>query len=391
MVVLHLAAPNHPDWREAAFSSMAARQWNTVQESIRKAVMGSLPLPGDCTPYLASPFFSQEDDEIRRRAHCVGGPNRRHTWDLTVAYVGSSFSGFAWQRDAPLPTVAGCLQTAIEPLLLRKHSLRLACAGRTDAGVSALGQRVSFPAWPEIDADDLAAAIAAAAPQDGALRLVQARRTTDRSYHATFSCRWRRYCYLLPPSPGATRGDVELEATRIDALLRPLAGVPRDFAAFGRGLPRNKPTTTRLWHASARTVQLPVANEGVAPTCPFATRIDLVGDRFIRRQVRTIVATAAAAAGGYSETTPSRVATLSGSETTPLLGTSGPPSQWQQHTAHPAPALGLCFAAAGDTEVEGDEAHIQRLQQDPEVARTWSWDSRAGSLGLGPSCGNRIE
>ena len=60
---------------------------------------------------------------------------------LVVGYDGASFSGFAAQPGQR--TVAGELTRALETFLRRE--VDLTCAGRTDAGVHALGQVVSIP------------------------------------------------------------------------------------------------------------------------------------------------------------------------------------------------------------------------------------------------------
>lgn len=59
---------------------------------------------------------------------------------MTVAYDGRGFHGFARQRDQR--TVAGVLEAALARVL--RAEVSLACAGRTDAGVHAWGQVVSF-------------------------------------------------------------------------------------------------------------------------------------------------------------------------------------------------------------------------------------------------------
>ena len=265
-----------PDSRDEAADFMASRDWPRVEAAIAAAVKGDAALPGD------------EDASIHpcgtHDKHDGRDPSARITWVMNIAYLGSAFSGFAWQASAPLPTVQGCLQDAIQPLLDGKSALRLSVAGRTDAGVSALGQLVSFHSGPDVTEADLARAIAHASPEPGALRLLSARRM-DRGYHATFSTTWRRYAYLLPPPEGWTRTQVAAEASCIDQLLRPLVGTPRDYAALGRLVPEGKKTEMLLRHASARLVALSPAPSG-GDAAAYATRVEIVGDRFLRRQVR---------------------------------------------------------------------------------------------------------
>jgi tRNA pseudouridine38-40 synthase len=61
---------------------------------------------------------------------------------LLVAYDGSAYRGFASQPG--VNTVGGALSGALERYL--RHTVHLTCAGRTDAGVHAWGQVVSFDA-----------------------------------------------------------------------------------------------------------------------------------------------------------------------------------------------------------------------------------------------------
>ena len=97
---------------------------------------------------------------------------------------------------------------------------------------------------------------------------------------------------------------------------------------------------------------------------------DLVGDRFLRRQVRTLVATAVAAASGH----------LDDDSPTSLLKacTSGR----QELTAHPAPAEGLVFVAAG-TDDELDLTWLSDSERDllmgGSLMRIYNWaPERAG-------------
>jgi tRNA pseudouridine38-40 synthase len=61
---------------------------------------------------------------------------------MVVAYDGGGFHGFALQPG--LSTVGGALVGALERYL--RHTVEMTCAGRTDAGVHAWGQVVSFDA-----------------------------------------------------------------------------------------------------------------------------------------------------------------------------------------------------------------------------------------------------
>lgn len=61
---------------------------------------------------------------------------------MTIAYDGSSFHGFA--ANPGVATVAGTLTEVLERVL--RHPVEITCAGRTDKGVHAWGQVISFDA-----------------------------------------------------------------------------------------------------------------------------------------------------------------------------------------------------------------------------------------------------
>jgi len=67
------------------------------------------------------------------------------TYALTLAYEGTDFAGYAKQTDPPQRTIQGALESALVTALhLPDDSLKTVVAGRTDAGVHAAGQVVSF-------------------------------------------------------------------------------------------------------------------------------------------------------------------------------------------------------------------------------------------------------
>jgi tRNA pseudouridine38-40 synthase len=189
----------------------------------------------------------------------------RHTYRVTLAYDGGAFWGFSQQRG--LRTVESTLVTALRPLL--PELPRVAVGGRTDRGVHAVGQVVSFWSRGPLRHEDIADAIDGAAPGELCVRDV---REVPRRFHAGFSASFRHYAYRL-------RDDGRFDAERLDALLAPLVG-RRCFGVFARDTATGASTVRRLRRASAR-------RDGLAEIC-----FDFVADGFLRRQVRVMVATA---------------------------------------------------------------------------------------------------
>ena len=90
---------------------------------------------------------------------------------LQLGYDGTGYSGFAEQPGQT--TVAGEIRRAVETFLRRP--IELTCAGRTDAGVHAISQYVSFPATAaelEITRSRWMRALVALLPRDIAVREV---------------------------------------------------------------------------------------------------------------------------------------------------------------------------------------------------------------------------
>ena len=114
---------------------------------------------------------------------------------LSVAYDGASFAGFA--RQPGLRTVQGRLEDALRTSLRRE--VLITGAGRTDAGVHALGQVVTFLATEdEIDAAALLRSLNALA---GPEIVVTGVRKAPASFDARHSALAREYRYRLVPGP----------------------------------------------------------------------------------------------------------------------------------------------------------------------------------------------
>ena len=193
----------------------------------------------------------------------------RRTYRVSLAYDGAPFRGFS--RQPGLPTVELSLRDALTPILGKPP--RLAVAGRTDRGVHALGQVISFCCFEDLDLARVAAAIDTA--ENEALFALEVRKV-GRSFHAQYSARARHYVYLYEDDPES------LDARRIDQLLCALQG-RRCLTAFARDTPPGKSTVRTLRSARARRTR----HRGRS-----VVRFDFSADSFLRHQVRIMVSTA---------------------------------------------------------------------------------------------------
>jgi len=110
---------------------------------------------------------------------------------IDLAYRGSAFHGFAANPD--VPSVAAKLTESIEKVL--RHPVSLLVAGRTDRGVHATGQVVSFStSAAHFDPKKLKAALNKLCAPDIAIQAVT---SVDDNFHARFSATGRRYRYRL--------------------------------------------------------------------------------------------------------------------------------------------------------------------------------------------------
>jgi len=112
------------------------------------------------------------------------------TWRATISYDGTDFSG--WQVQAGRRTVQGVLQEALSAVLGAPVSV--VAAGRTDAGVHAEGQVVSFRAATGIPPEGIAGAANSLLPEDVSILDL---RPAPASFHATFGAVGKVYRYEI--------------------------------------------------------------------------------------------------------------------------------------------------------------------------------------------------
>ncbi len=218
----------------------------------------------------------------------------RRRYALRLAYDGGCFRGF--QRQPGLPSVQAALEDALRAAGV---DARLAVAARTDAGVHAVAQVVSFSTRTDLDPEALRRAVNGATP-DG-LVCLEARRVAP-SFHARATALSRTYVYLVgAPPPAALAGyawslpdarafpgsPAPLDAGAMRAALAHAAG-EHDFRAFAR--PGEQRGTVRT------ITRAEIVSAAWAPLHAFV----LEGRGFLRAMVRNLVGTAVTAGLGLA-------------------------------------------------------------------------------------------
>ena len=248
------------------------------------------------------------------------------TYRCVVEYDGSAFHGFQYQPD--LKTVAGALEAALAPLF--RAPVKVTAAGRTDAGVHASGQVISFSAEHPFPIERLALALNATLPRDCCVRDVA---IVADGFSARFDARERVYNYLIlnRRTPSALWRQRAWHVVRpIDDALFAAAAAPlvgtHDFVAFCGELPENGGHTVREVYA----IELERDGDGIL-------RIVVRGNAFLHRMVRVIVGTLTGSATGYRD--PDQAARALAARDRTLAGET-------------APAHGLYFAGVRYADID---------------------------------------
>ena len=204
----------------------------------------------------------------------------QRTLKLTVEYDGTNYVG--WQRQAEGVSIQGLLEEALGPF--EGGPLTVHGAGRTDAGVHALGQVASVRTRTEHHAATLQRALNSVLPAD--VRIVSVEDALP-GFHARFDAVSKTYEYRIANGPFVSAfehryvwhvpGALDLEAMRLGA--QALLG-RHDFAAFQ--------STGGDVHTTERTI-LSISVGSDQGQTPLVIRV--TGDGFLRHMVRTIAGT----------------------------------------------------------------------------------------------------
>jgi len=197
---------------------------------------------------------------------------------LVIAYDGGGFSG--WQSQARGDTIQDRIEAAFANVLRQK--VRVHGAGRTDAGVHALGQCAHVDLPPtRLEPGILAAAVNASLPPQ--IRVLCCR-FVPRTFHARFSSCGKVYRYRLVTTP--VLAPLELgRAWHVagpfdDQSLRACAQLflgTHDFSGFAAN--RGHPVSSTI--RTIRRVRLRRTSS--------ITEIEIEGDGFLYKMVRMMV------------------------------------------------------------------------------------------------------
>jgi tRNA pseudouridine38-40 synthase len=218
---------------------------------------------------------------------------------LTVAYDGRAYAG--WQIQPDKPTVQGMIEAALRQITQR--DVRVSAAGRTDAGVHALGQVVGFAIETRLSNVELQRALNAVLPHDIAVLSLE---DAPEGFHATRDAVEKRYQYRIHSSPTRSVFDRHyawhypqpLNVPAMHAAGQALVG-RHDFSSFETA-GSERADSIRTIHSlsvchAAEALGNPVV--AVSEKLPYVTSIrdliviDVTGDGFLYNMVRTIVGT----------------------------------------------------------------------------------------------------
>jgi tRNA pseudouridine38-40 synthase len=233
------------------------------------------------------------------------------TVKLVLAYDGTRYVG--WQVQPNGPSIQAELERALATL--HKEPVRVTGAGRTDAGVHALGQVASFATDRPLPISAYVKGMNALLPEDVAVREAEVR---EGSFDARRDARGKRYRYRIENAP--TRAPLSrlqawqvfrpLDADAMRAATAPLLG-RHDFGAF-------RAADCESHHAVRELLRLEVQGDR-------GGRIEVVAEAtaFLKHMVRNLVGTLVEV--GLGARAPASMAGLLASRDRTLAGRTAPP------------------------------------------------------------------
>src|SRR5437763_262511 len=207
-------------------------------------------------------------------------------YKLTIEYDGTLFAGWQWQDD--VPSVQRVLTEALTAFC--GHQVKVAGAGRTDAGVHALGQVAHVDLEKDWRGDKVRDALNAHL-RPHAVAVLSAEKTAD-GFDARFSAKQRHYLYRIVNR----RADLALDRLRAWRLPRRLDAEAMHDAAQ-RLLGKHDFTTFRSTECQAKSAVKTLAQLDVR-RAGDEVLIETSARSFLHNQVRSMVGSLALVGDG---------------------------------------------------------------------------------------------
>lgn len=214
------------------------------------------------------------------------GEEDSHKYLITIAYDGTRYGG--WQIQPNSLSIQEQIESILQVFLQRE--VKLVGAGRTDAGVHALGQTAHFTFDRPVDAYRFLRAANGLLPTDIRIKSIQ---SVPPDFHARYSAKRKIYHYHLYLDP------IE-DPFKVNTVYKPIYRIDlellkrcmelylgtHDFSAFA-----NSQTEGVAAHDPVRTM----IRADVVPE-EGGVRLEFEADGFLYKMVRNLVGTALAAA-----------------------------------------------------------------------------------------------
>lgn len=205
---------------------------------------------------------------------------------LLIAYDGTGYAG--WQRQKDQPTVQGILEKKVS--LMTKMPVTLHGAGRTDAGVHALGMTANFKTAASIPCSGFMKGINSMLPAD--IRVLDVEEAAS-DFHARFAASGKSYLYQVISAPLIlptqrlyyTHLPGSYDLTAMAEALALLVG-EHDFTSFEAAGSRD--LDTNRGRGAVRKIY---KAEVVPLSACQGFMVEIHGDGFLRHMVRNIVGT----------------------------------------------------------------------------------------------------
>jgi tRNA pseudouridine38-40 synthase len=235
------------------------------------------------------------------------------TYKMVLSYDGTNFAG--WQIQPNAITIQQLIEEKL--LILTKEAISVVGAGRTDAGVHALGQTAHFSTHFPIDSDGLLKSLNGMLPQT--IRVITLEEA-PLDFHARYSAKNKVYHYHLSTEKFQSPfrrlyslhvgQKIDLEGLKQGA--KYLLGT-HDFTSFS-----NQPLSGACGKNPIRTIdRLEVIEEH------WGVRLEFEGKSFLYKMVRNCVGTLLEVAGGKRD--PEQIKTILEAKDRKLGGKAAPP------------------------------------------------------------------